>query len=158
MIIVMFYKLNLPKLDLPQVWYTDKIQVESKKVPGYISYYVTEDVDRQVRSLFPEGFLPTKTHVIAQIIDPRLNGQIHKDARQYAINYTVNTGGLNAYTASYSGDLEQTGSFVQQPGEWVLLNTFENHAVHDITDKRIGLSISFYEFGDTQWNWLNDKM
>ena len=52
----------------------------------------------------------------------------------------------------------EIGSYIQHPGEWVLLNTFKNHAVHDITDTRISLSISFYEFGDVQWNWLNDKM
>jgi len=55
----MYHKLNLPPLDLPEVWYTDKVQIESK-VGGYISYYVTDEVDAQIRSMFPKDFFPAK--------------------------------------------------------------------------------------------------
>lgn len=154
----MWYRLDLPKLELPEIWYTHSVQLESQKVQGYKSYYVTDQCNTIVRNMFPDNFLPAKTKIIAQLIDPRLNGCIHQDKREYAINYVVNSGGLNAHTSVYSGDQVEIGSYIQHPGEWVLLNTFKNHAVHDITDTRISLSISFYEFGDVQWNWLNDKM
>jgi hypothetical protein len=149
----MYHKLNLPALDLPDVWYTDKVQVESK-VGGYISYYVTDEVDAQIRSIFPKDFFPEKTHILAQLIDPRLNGVIHMDKREFAINYVLNKGGLDAHTSVYSGDKVLESTYTQQEKEWYLLNTFKNHAVHNITDTRVAISISFYEFGDAQWQFI----
>ena len=149
----MFHKLNLPTLELPDKWYTNDVQVEAK-VGGYISYYVTDEVDTQIRSMFPKDFFPAKTHIIAQLIDPRLNGHIHTDKREYAINYVLNKGGLNAHTSVYSGDNVVEGTYTQQENEWYLLNTFKSHAVHDITDTRVAISISFYEFGDAQWQFI----
>tara|TARA_B100000085_G_C18519851_1_gene503239 strand:- start:655 stop:1119 length:465 start_codon:yes stop_codon:yes gene_type:complete len=154
----MFYKLDLPKLQLPEKWYTDNVQLESKKVEGYISYFVTKEVDEGIRSLFPKDFFPDNTHIIAQIIDARLNGHIHTDKRKYAINYVLNKGGLNAHTSVYSGDQVLEDTYTQQDDEWYLLNTFKHHAIQNVEDKRIALSISFYEFGDKQWEYLNDKM
>ena len=153
----MYHKLNLPPLDLPEVWYTDKVQIESK-VGGYISYYVTDEVDTQIRSMFPKDFFPAKTHILAQLIDPRLNGHIHTDKREFAINYVLNKGGLNAHTSVYSGDKVLESTYTQQENEWYLLNTFKNHAVHDITDTRVAISISFYEFGNKQWDFINEKL
>ena len=153
----MYHKLNLPALDLPKNWYTDKVQVKAK-VGGYISYYVTDEVDQYVRSLFPTDFFPSKTHIIAQLINSDLNGHIHTDKREYAINYVLNKGGLDAHTSVYSGDNVLESTYTQQEREWYLLNTYNKHAVHNIQDVRLSLSISFYEFSDTQWNWLNDKM
>lgn len=150
----MYHKLNLPALDLPDVWYTDKVQVESK-VGGYISYYVTDEVDAQIRSIFPKDFFPEKTHILAQLIDPRLNGVIHMDKREFAINYVLNKGGLDAHTSVYSGDKVLESTYTQHEKEWYLLNTFKNHAVHNITDTRVAISISFYEFGDAQWQFIN---
>lgn len=150
-------KLDLPKLNLPLGWYTDKVQLEAK-VGGYIAYYVTEDVDRQIRSLFPEDFFPPKTHIVAQFIDSRLNNRIHKDKRMYAINYMLNKGGYNACTSVYSDDNILEHTYVQEHKEWYLLNTFTNHAVHNITDTRLAISISFYDFGEKQWEWLNEKL
>ena len=149
----MYHKLNLPALDLPDVWYTDNVQVEAK-VGGYISYYVTDEVDAQIRSMFPKDFFPAKTHIIAQLIDPRLNGHIHTDKREFAINYVLNKGGLDAHTSVYSGDKVLESTYTQHEKEWYLLNTFKNHAVHDITDTRVAISISFYEFGDAQWQFI----
>ena len=149
----MYHKLNLPALDLPDVWYTDKVQVESK-VGGYISYYVTDEVDAQIRSIFPKDFFPEKTHILAQLIDPRLNGVIHMDKREFAINYVLNKGGLDAHTSVYSGDKVLESTYTQHEKEWYLLNTFKNHAVHNITDIRVAISISFYEFGDAQWQFI----
>jgi len=148
-------KLNLPKLNLPLKWYTDKVQLEAK-VGGYIAYYVTEDVDRQIRSLFPEDFFPPKTHIIAQFIDSKLNNRIHKDKRMYAINYVLNKGGLDAHTSVYSGDNVLESTYTQQEQEWYLLNTYKKHAVHNVEDIRLALSISFYEFTDKQWNFINE--
>ena len=153
----MFHKLNLPTLELPDVWYTDKVQVNSK-VGGYISYYVTDEVDAQIRSMFPKDFFPAKTHILAQLIDSRLNGVIHIDKREFAINYVLNKGGLDAHTSVYSGDKVLESTYTQQEKEWYLLNTFKNHAVHDITDTRVAISISFYEFGDKQWDFINEKL
>ena len=153
----MYHKLNLPALDLPDVWYTDKVQVESK-VGGYISYYVTDEVDAQIRSIFPKDFFPEKTHILAQLIDPRLNGVIHMDKREFAINYVLNKGGLDAHTSVYSGDKVLESTYTQQENEWYLLNTFKNHAVHNITDTRVAISISFYEFGNKQWDFINEKL
>jgi|TARA_B110000902_G_C14218955_1_gene554335 hypothetical protein len=150
----MYHKLNLPALDLPDVWYTDKVQVESK-VGGYISYYVTDEVDAQIRSIFPKDFFPEKTHILAQLIDPRLNGVIHMDKREFAINYVLNKGGLDAHTSVYSGDKVLESTYTQHEKEWYLLNTFKNHSVHNITDTRVAISISFYEFGDAQWQFIN---
>ena len=152
----MYHKLNLPALDLPDIWYTDKVQVKAK-VGGYISYYVTDEVDAQIRSMFPKVFFPAKTHILAQLIDPRLNGVIHTDKREFAINYVLNKGGLDAHTSVYSSDKVLESKYVQQENEWYLLNTFKNHAVHNITDIRVAISISFYEFGDTQWRFINEK-
>jgi len=149
----MYHKLNLPALELPDAWYTDKVQVESK-VGGYISYYVTDEVDAQIRSIFPKDFFPEKTHILAQLIDPRLNGVIHMDKREFAINYVLNKGGLDAHTSVYSGDKVLESTYTQQEKEWYLLNTFKNHAVHNITDTRVAISISFYEFGDAQWQFI----
>ena len=149
----MYHKLNLPALDLPDVWYTDKVQVESK-VGGYISYYVTDEVDAQIRSIFPKDFFPEKTHILAQLIDPRLNGVIHMDKREFAINYVLNKGGLDAHTSVYSGDKVLESTYTQHEKEWYLLNTFKNHAIHNITDTRVAISISFYEFGDAQWQFI----
>tara|TARA_R110001606_G_scaffold68298_2_gene155850 strand:+ start:846 stop:1307 length:462 start_codon:yes stop_codon:yes gene_type:complete len=153
----MYHKLNLPALDLPDVWYTDKVQVESK-VGGYISYYVTDEVDAQIRSIFPKDFFPEKTHILAQLIDPRLNGVIHMDKREFAINYVLNKGGLDAHTSVYSGDKVLESTYTQHEKEWYLLNTFKNHAVHNITDTRVAISISFYEFGNKQWDFINEKL
>lgn len=153
----MYHKLNLPALELPEVWYTDKVQVEAK-VGGYISYYVTDEVDAQIRSMFPKDFFPAKTHILAQLIDPRLNGHIHTDKREYAINYVLNKGGLDAHTSVYSGDKVLESTYTQQEKEWYLLNTFKNHAVHNITDTRVAISISFYEFGNKQWDFINEKL
>ena len=150
----MFNKLDLPKLQLPEKWYTDNVQLESKKVEGYISYYVTKEVDEGIRSLFPKDFFPHDTHIIAQIIDARLNGHIHTDKRKYAINYVLNKGGLNAHTSVYSGDQVLEDTYTQQDDEWYLLNTFKHHAIQNVEDKRIALSISFYEFGDAQWQFI----
>lgn len=149
----MYHKLNLPTLNLPDVWYTDKVQVEAK-VGGYISYYVTDEVDAYVRSLFPKDFFPSDTHIIAQIINSDLNGHIHADKREYAINYVLNKGGLDAHTSVYSGDNVLESTYTQQEQEWYLLNTYKKHAVHDITDTRVAISISFYEFGDAQWQFI----
>ena len=153
----MYHKLNLPALDLPDIWYTDKVQVKAK-VGGYISYYVTDEVDAQIRSMFPKDFFPAKTHILAQLIDPRLNGVIHMDKREFAINYVLNKGGLDAHTSVYSSDKVLESTYTQQEKEWYLLNTFKNHAVHDITDTRVAISISFYEFGDKQWDFINEKL
>lgn len=153
----MYKKLNLPPLDLPDVWHTDKVQIEAK-VGGYISYYVTDEVDRQIRSMFPKDFFPSDTHIIAQRIDPRLNGHIHADKREYAINYVLNKGGLDAHTSVYSGDNVLESTYTQQEQEWYLLNTYKKHAVHNITDTRVAISISFYEFGDKQWDFINEKL
>ena len=153
----MYHKLNLPALDLPDVWYTDKVQVKAK-VGGYISYYVTDKVDAQIRSMFPKDFFPNDTHILAQLIDTRLNGHIHTDKREFAINYVLNKGGLDAHTSVYSGDKVLESTYTQQEKEWYLLNTFNNHAVHDITDTRVAISISFYEFGDKQWDFINEKL
>ena len=153
----MYHKLNLPSLDLPKNWYTDTVQLEAK-VGGYISYYVTDEVDQYVRSLFPEDFFPSDTHIIAQLISTDLNGYIHKDKREYAINYVLNKGGLDAHTSVYSGDNMLESTYTQQEQEWYLLNTFKHHAVHNIENTRVALSISFYEFSNKQWEWLNDKM
>lgn len=154
---IIYHKLNLPSLDLPEVWYTDKVQLEAK-VGGYISYYVTDEVDAQIRSMFPKDFFPNDTHILAQLIDPRLNGVIHMDKREFAINYVLNKGGLDAHTSVYSGDKVLESTYTQQEKEWYLLNTFKNHAVHDITDTRVAISISFYEFGDKQWDFINEKL
>ena len=153
----MYHKLNLPALELPDIWYTDKVQVKAK-VGGYISYYVTDEVDTQIRSMFPKDFFPAKTHIIAQLIDPRLNGVIHTDKREFAINYVLNKGGLDAHTSVYSGDKVLESTYTQQEKEWYLLNTFNNHAVHNVTDTRVSISISFYEFGDAQWDFINEKL
>lgn len=153
----MYHKLNLPALNLPEVWYTDKVQVEAK-VGGYISYYVTDEVDEYVRSLFPKDFFPSDTHIIAQIINSDLNGHIHTDKREYAINYVLNKGGLDAHTSVYSSDNVQESTYAQQEQEWYLLNTYKKHAVHNIEDIRLALSISFYEFTDKQWNFINEKL
>lgn len=153
----MYKKLNLPPLDLPDVWHTDKVQIEAK-VGGYISYYVTDEVDRQIRSMFPKDFFPSDTHIIAQRIDPRLNGHIHADKREYAINYVLNKGGLDAHTSVYSGDNVLESTYTQQEQEWYLLNTYKKHAVHNITDTRVAISISFYEFGNKQWDFINEKL
>ena len=153
----MYKKLNLPPLDLPDVWHTDKVQIEAK-VGGYISYYVTDEVDAQIRSMFPNDFLPSDTHIIAQRIDPRLNGHIHADKREYAINYVLNKGGLDAHTSVYSGDNVLESTYTQQEQEWYLLNTYKKHAVHNITDTRVAISISFYEFGNKQWDFINEKL
>lgn len=150
----MYYKLNLPKLELPPLWYTENIQIESKHVQGYISYYVTDFVDSYVRSLFPKNFFPPKTHLIAQVIDPRLNNCIHKDKREFAINYLIQKGGTDASTALYSDDKSFVDSYTQEEGEWYLLNTFNNHAVNNLDSTRLALSISFYEFGDAQWKFI----
>ena len=154
--IVMYSKLNLPKLDLPKIWHTNDVQLKSK-VGGYIAYYVTDEVDKQIRSIFPKDFFPKKTHIIVQFIDPKLNGLIHMDRREFAINYVLNKGGLDAHTSVYSSDKVLESKYVQQENEWYLLNTFKNHAVHNITDIRVAISISFYEFGDTQWRFINEK-
>lgn len=153
----MYYKLSLPKLELPKIWHTDNIQLKAK-VGGYIAYYVTDEVDKQIRSMFPKDFFPVKTHILAQFIDLKLNGVIHMDRREYAINYMIDKGGKDVYTSIYNEDKVFESSYKQQQDEWYLLNTYTNHAVHDITDTRVAISISFYEFGDKQWDFINEKL
>ena len=152
---VTYSKLNLPRLDLPKIWHTNDVQLKAK-VGGYISYYVTDEVDKQIRSLFPQNFFPSSTFMIAQIIDSHLNGHIHKDKRKYAINYMVDKGGVDTYTALYNEDDTLADTYIQQPGEWYFLDTYKKHAVHGITSKRIALSISFFDFGDKQWDFINE--
>jgi len=154
----MWYKLNLPKITVPKKWHTESIELISKKAPGYKSYYVTEEFDRQIRSLFPEDFFPTDSKVIAQYLDTRLNNYIHKDGRMYAINYLIQSGGNNAQTRLYDDNRVELDRYKQTPGDWVLLDTFTNHSVNNIENTRISLSISFYEFGKNQWDWLDDNI
>ena len=149
----MYHKLNLPKINLPEVWHTDDILLKVK-IGGYISYHVTEEVRTQVLSLFPKEFFPNKISIVAQIIGNTLNGIIHKDARAYAINYMLIKGGSDATTSVYNDDKILEDSYVQQKNEWYLLHTYNNHAVHKVEDTRVALSISIYDLDDAQWEWL----
>ena len=153
--IYMYKKLNLPSLDIQGNWHTNNIERKAK-IGGYISYWVTDDFSKHIHSLFPQNFFPSSTFMIAQTIDSHFNGFIHKDIRKYAINYMVDKGGVDTYTALYNEDDTLADTYIQQPGEWYFLDTYKKHAVHGITSKRIALSICFFDFGDKQWDFINE--
>ena len=86
--------LNLPKINLSEIWYLkDKPGFFSKK-PGYYSYNVTEQTRKLIYSLFPKDFFDSKSQIMAQIITAGVDGVIHKDvSRLFAINYLLDNGG-----------------------------------------------------------------
>ena len=53
---MLYTKLNLPKLNLPEVWHTDDVELKSKQVGGYMSYWLTDEVETMVRSLLPDNY------------------------------------------------------------------------------------------------------
>jgi len=164
---IIYCKLDLPKLNLPEVWHTEDIELESKQVGGYVSYWLTEEVDRYVRSfLFVcyfdkpniSGEVPY-AWLIAATFQGDVSGYIHKDLRKHAINYVVDTGGDDVITEFYDDDENIIASYKQEPGEWYFLNSGNyKHCVKGITGRRKQVSYSIYkDFTEEQWKFINEK-
>ena len=135
-------------------FYTENLQLRSTKVPGYESWYVKDSVYKQLEEIFPGNFT-----AIAQLIDTRLNGQIHKDGkRKYALNYLIDSGGEDVYTCVYNEDKQMVKKIKQEVGDWVILDTQRYHSVENITSTRITLSVSLDNLDKEQEEWLNAKI
>ena len=163
---LIYSKLDLPVLTLPDIWHTDDIELKAKKVDGYVSYWLTEDVENVVRSILPKSYfrenIPGKTPyswLIAATFKTGVSGFIHKDLRKHAINYVVETGGDNVITEFYDDDDNVIGSYKQKPGEWYFLNSGHyKHCVKGITGERKQISFSIYQdFTEEQWKFINEK-
>lgn len=163
---IIYCKLDLPKLNLPEVWHTDDIELKSQKVDGYVSYWLTEEVDQYVRSLLPNSYfrknIPGETpysFLIAPTFQGGTSGFIHRDTRMYAINYLVETGGENVTTEFYDDDENLIASYKQEPGEWYFLSSGHyKHSVKGLTGKRTQVSYSIYEeFTEEQWKFIHEK-
>jgi hypothetical protein len=147
-------KIDLPKLSIEKKFYTENLQLRSTKVPGYESWYVKDSVYKQLEEIFPGNFT-----AIAQLIDTRLNGQIHKDGkRKYALNYLIDSGGEDVYTCVYNEDKQMVKKIKQEVGDWVILDTQRYHSVENITSTRITLSVSLDNLDKEQEEWLNAKI
>jgi hypothetical protein len=154
---MLYTKLNLPPLELPEVWHTEDIELKSENVDGYISYWLTEEVEQYVRSFLPKNYFNKNIHswLIAATFRKGTSGFIHKDARHYAINYLITSGGDNVVTEFYDDNDVMIDSYIQQPGEWYFLNTLNKHCVRGITGKRTQVSYSIYEdFTKEQWKFI----
>lgn len=159
---MLYTKLNLPKLNLPEVWHTDDVELKSKQVGGYMSYWLTDEVETMVRSLLPDSYfrknIPGETpysFLIAATFQGGTSGFIHRDNRKYAINYLVETGGDNVTTEFYDDDENIVDSYKHEPGEWYFLHTHNKHCVRGITGKRTQVSYSIYEdFTREQWKFI----
>jgi len=164
---IIYCKLDLPKLDLPEVWHTDDIELKSQKVDGYVSYWLTEEVDRYVRSLLPASYfgkpnIPGEipyAWLIAATFQGGVSGYIHKDFRKHALNYVIDPGGDDVITEFYDDDENLIASYKQDPGEWYFLNSGHyKHCVKGITGKRTQVSYSIYEeFTEEQWKFIHEK-
>mgnify|MGYP001327506984 CR=1 FL=1 len=158
--LVDYYKvIKLPKLDLSNNFYDkNKKGLFSKKVKGYYSYYVTDETKNKVESLFPKNFFTEDISIIAQIIDTGLNEAIHKDGKRiYALNYMIDTGGEKAELKVYDDNKNLVSSYLQKPGEWVLLNTQKYHSICNIETNRVAMSIQFFKINEKQKNYLNGQ-
>lgn len=156
---MLFTRLDLPKLDLPENWYDDSNgEFVSKQTDDYQSYYLTEQVKSQVENIFPNNFFKD-LHVlfICATFKSGVNDFIHRDARNYAINYLVDSGG-DVTTNFYNEQRKLLDNFKQKNGEWYFLNTLNNHAVSNITGTRLQVSISFKDdLRDHHWKFINKK-
>ena len=150
--------LNLPKINLSEIWYLkDKPGFFSKK-PGYYSYNVTEQTRKLIYSLFPKNFFDSKSQIMAQIITAGVDGVIHKDvSRLFAINYLLDNGGEDAYLGLYNENKDLIDTYKQLPGEWLLLDTQKYHSVCNIKTKRVALSIQFFESNKKQTDYINEN-
>lgn len=151
----MIQRLNLPKINLPEIWYVKEQPGFFSKKPGYYSYHVTEETRELVQSLFPKDFFTEKSQIMAQIMTSGVEGVIHKDvSRIYAINYMINSGGENAYLGLYDENKNLIDTYKQMPGEWCLLNTQKYHAIKEVTSERVALTIQFFKIKEEQLKWL----
>lgn len=151
----MIKRLNLPKINLPEIWYVKEQPGFFSKKPGYYSYHVTEETRELVQSLFPKDFFTEKSQIMAQIMTSGVEGVIHKDvSRIYAINYMINAGGENAYLGLYDENKNLIDTYKQIPGEWCLLDTQKYHAIKEVTSERAALTIQFFKITEEQLQYI----
>lgn len=158
MIDITLAKIDLPKLDIPTDFCSDHLQLRSTKVPGYESYFVKEKVNILLSKTFPRDILINSV-IVGQIIDPRLNGKIHKDgSRKYVLNYLIDSGGAEVYTCVYNEKKQIEKKIKQKPNDWIVLNTHRYHSIENVISKRIALSIGFDRLYRHQEEWFGKKI
>jgi len=153
-------KLNLPKIVLPDNFYNeDKNDWSSKKVSGYHTYSLFDNIKNKIVSVFPKDFFTDGTEIIAQVIKPGVNNFIHTDGRRlFAINYLIDRGGQNVSLGLYDDNKNLIKDHIQLPGEWILLNTQKNHSLNNIETIRTSISIQFFTMNQKQGDWLNERI
>lgn len=76
-----------------------------------------------------------------QRIDPRFNGYIHQDPREYAISYLLELGGDNVTTYLYDAE-NVVQEIILEPHRWHLIRTHQKHSVNNIEGNRMAISVS----------------
>lgn len=147
--------LDLPKLDLPRIFYKPDNHVYHTKRPGYTAHEIIDQtVLKQIQEMFHYGPEFGRFHTNVQIINPNFNSYIHWDPREYAINYILNLGGSNVITTFYDAEENPVESAVLPLETWHILNVQQLHAVHNIESERIAITLSFRKLSETMRDWL----
>ena len=69
----------------------------------------------------------------------------------------IDTGGEKAELKVYDDNKNLVSSYLQKPGEWVLLNTQKYHSICNIETNRVAMSIQFFKINEKQKNYLNEQ-
>jgi len=150
--------LNFPSVSVNgQELRQNLIQVSYQSVQdGFTAYKIKEDyyLVKEILSFIPTEFHGYIKVIAVQTIDSRWNDYIHKDPRDYAINFVLQQGGPNVTTSFYDDDKNLIRAEVIPKWQWHYFNTQVYHAVNNITDTRIGITISLDKPSEDFLHWL----
>jgi hypothetical protein len=147
--------LSLPTIVLPEILYQPCDQYFKSQVPGYVSYKISDEyLNTQLNEIFKYILCDIEGFFIQEITKDFCN-HIHRDPRQYAINYIIDAGGDNVITSIYNSDLSVLDSKCVPINNWHYFQANNLHDVQNITSKRVSLTVSIKKFPTINtYNWL----
>lgn len=139
----MIHFLNKPKLDI--VIDTDLLELfYTGHNPGYVSYKLNDELLNKVLSSFKPEMQEYIEGIFVQTITSSFTNYIHRDPRQYAINYLIDLGGDNVETCFYQQDKTTLiEKYILPLHTWHILKVYNYHCVNNIETKRKAITISF---------------
>jgi hypothetical protein len=155
----MIQYLDLPALEIKDIR-SSLIATDlsySSVLPGYLAYDINPESEnyKKIKDMFPEDIFKEIYKVTLQVIEPSWNGYIHKDPRDYAINYLLDTGESDVTTSLYDDDKNLISCSCIPLYKWHLLHTHIYHAVDNIKIKRAGISLSIKNPTARLMDWIN---
>ncbi len=113
----------------------------------YTIHKCGDELTEELKILFPD--LVDKSTHYTRIDNLLCNYQciyrgvpIHKDDRDFAFNYIINTGGNNVETVWYDDNYKEIHRECIEPNKWHQLKVNVLHTVEGITNKRFGITIT----------------